>query len=125
MKRSGFGVALSLAILGGLPLAAHAQSVPCISCAIARQDAAISAATNRAIVQQQLQSDLQTRLGAQQATLQNQQTLSSMQIQSSLLQNDWAMRQLLLQEQVNILKLEASQRAARAKAKKPATHKAR
>ncbi|HEX5273731.1 MAG TPA: hypothetical protein VFW34_00450 [Candidatus Rubrimentiphilum sp.] len=109
---------LSLAVLGGLPLAGLAQTVPCISCAIARQDAAISAATNRAIVQQQLQADLQTRLGTQQATLQNQQALSTMQIQSSLLQNDWAMRQILLQEQLNILKLEASQRAAKPKLKK-------
>ena len=123
--RSFYAAALSLAVLSGLPLAVRAQTVPCISCAIARQDAAISAATNRAIVQQQLQSDLQTRLGTQQATLQNQQMLSTMQIQSSLLQNDWAMRQLLLQEQVNILKLEASQRAAKAKAKKPAAHKPR
>jgi hypothetical protein len=110
-----FAAALSLAVLGGLPLAVQAQTVPCISCAIARQDAAVSAATNRAIVQQQLQSDLQTRLGTQQATLQNQQALNTLQLQSSLLQNDWAMRQLLMQEQLNILQLEARQRAAKAK----------
>lgn len=102
--RSFCAAVLSLAVLGGLPLAGRAQTVPCISCTIARQDAAISAATNRAIVQQQLQSDLQTRLGTQQATLQNQQALSTMQIQSSLLQNDWAMRQILLQEQLNVRK---------------------
>jgi hypothetical protein len=112
-----FAAALSLAVLGGLPLAGQAQTVPCISCAIARQDAAISAATNRAIVQQQLQSDLSNRLGTQQATLQNQRTLNTLQLQSSLLQSDWAMRQLLMQERLNILQLEARQRAA--KAKKP------
>jgi hypothetical protein len=112
-------VALSLAMLGSLPLAAKAQSTPCVSCAIARQNAAISAATNRAIVQQQLQSDLQARLSAQQTTLQNQQMLSTMQIQSSLLQNDWAIRQILLQQQINILRLEAAERAAKPKAKKP------
>ena len=117
-------MALLLVVLGGLPLAGRAQTTPCISCAIARQDAAISAATNRAVVQQQLQADLQTRLATQQATLQNQQSLSTLQLQSSLNQNDWAMRQLLLQEQLNLLKLEASQRAAKvkAKAKKPLTH---
>jgi hypothetical protein len=121
--RSFYAAALSLAVLSGLPLAASAQTVPCISCAIARQDAAISAATNRAIVQQQLQSDLQTRLGAQQTTLQNQQLLNTLQLQSSLSQNDWAMRQILLQEQLNILRLEASQRAARPRAKKAVPHK--
>ena len=120
--RSIYAAALSLAVLGGLPLAGQAQTVPCISCAIARQDAAISAATNRAIVQQQLQSDLSNRLGTQQTTLQNQQSLSTMQLQSSLNQNDWAMRQILLQEQINILKLEARQRAAKAKSKKPLPH---
>ncbi len=114
-----FAVALSLAVLGSLPLAAQAQSTPCVSCAIARQNAAISAATNRAVVQQQLQSDLQARLGTQQTTLQNQQMLNTMQLQSSLLQNDWAIRQILLQEQVNLLRLEAAQRAAKPKAKKP------
>jgi hypothetical protein len=112
-----FAVALSLAMLGSLPLAARAQATPCVSCAIARQNAAIQAATNRAIVQQQLQSDLQARLGAQQTTLQNQQMLSTMQLQSSLLQNDWAIRQILLQEQVNLLKLQASERP-KPKAKK-------
>jgi hypothetical protein len=106
-------------MLGSLPLAASAQTVPCVSCAIARQNAAISAATNRAIVQQQLQSDLQARLSAQQTTLQNQQMLSTMQLQSSLLQNDWAIRQILLQEQVNLLKLQASERLVKPKAKKP------
>ncbi len=115
-----FAAALSLAVLGGLPLATQAQTAPCVSCAVARRDAAISAATNRAIVQQQLQSDLQMRLGAQQTTLQNAQNLSALQVQSSLLQNDWAMREILLQEQLNILQLEARQRAAKAKAKKPA-----
>jgi hypothetical protein len=115
--------ALWVVVLGGLPLAGQAQTVPCTSCAIARQDAAISAATNRAIVQQQLQSDLSNRLGTQQTTLQNQQSLSTFQLQSSLNQNDWAMRQILLQEQINILKLEARQRAAKAKSKKPLAHK--
>jgi hypothetical protein len=114
--------ALSVAVLSGLPLAGQAQTVPCISCAIARQDAAASAAANRAIVQQQLQSDLQTRLGAQQATLQNQQLLNTFQLQSSLNQNDWAMRQILLQEQLNLLRLEATQHAAKAKSKKPHSH---
>ncbi len=120
--RTFYAAALSLVVLGGLPLAVQAQTAPCVSCAVARRDAAISAATNRAIVQQQLQSDLQTRLGAQQTTLQNQQTLSTLQVQSSLSQNDWAMRQILLQEQINILRLEASQRAAKTKSKKPHTH---
>lgn len=110
MKRSALAAALSLAVLGGLPLAAYAQAVPCISCDIAEQNAAIQAATNRAIVQQQLQSDLQARLGAQQ--------IRPLQLQSSLGQNDWAIRQILLQEQINILRLEASQRAIKPHAKK-------
>jgi hypothetical protein len=117
-----FAAALSVAVLGSLPLATQAQTTPCISCAIARRDAAASAAANRAIVQQQLQSDLQTRLSTQQATLQTQQILTTLQLQSSLLQNDWAMRQILMQEQLNLLRLEASQRAAKAK-KKPLAHK--
>jgi len=125
--RSFFAAALSLVVLGGLPLAVHAQTVPCISCDIAEQNAAIQAATNRAIVQQQLQSDLQTRLGTQQLRLQNQQLqnqqlLNTLQLQSSLNQNDWALRQILLQEQINILRLEARQRAL--KAKKPHPHSA-
>ncbi len=111
--------ALSLAILGSLPLAGQAQSTPCISCAIAQQNAAIQAATNRAIVAQQLQSDLQLRLGAQQATLQNQQMLSTMQIESSLLMNDWAIRQILLQQQLNRLKLQGSARPVQPTAKNP------
>lgn len=120
MMQRIFAAALSLAVLGSLPLAGRAQTAPCISCAIARENAAISAATNRAIVQQQLQSDLQVRLGTQQAMLANQQALSTMGIQSSLLQNDWAMQQILMQERLNLFRLEASQRAAKAKAKKPA-----
>lgn len=119
--RTLYAAALSLGMLSSLPLAVQAQTVPCVSCAIARQDAAISAATNRAIVQQQLQADLSNRLGTQQATLQNQQLLNTLQLQSSLSQNDWAMRQILLQEQINILRLEASQRSA--KSKKPPAHK--
>ncbi len=98
--------ALSLAVVDGLPLAVSAQSTPCISCAIARRDAAIQAATNRAIVQQQLQADLQNRLGAQQATLQNQQMLNTLMLRSSLDQNDTAIRQILLQEQLNLLDLQ-------------------
>jgi len=120
--RKVFGAALSLVVLGGLPLAALAQTVPCISCDIAQQNAAIQAEMNRAIVQQQLQSDLQTRLGTQQIRMQNQQLLNTLQLQSSLNQNDWAMRQILLQEQINILRLEARQRAAKSRAKKPLPH---
>ncbi len=122
MIRKVFGAALSLVVLGGLPLAALAQTVPCISCDIAQQNAAIQAEMNRAIVQQQLQSDLQTRLGTQQIRMQNQQLLNTLQLQSSLNQNDWAMRQILLQEQINILRLEARQRAAKSRAKKPLPH---
>jgi len=106
-------------MLSSLPLAVQAQATPCISCEIAEQNAAIAAAANRALVQQQLQSDLQLRLGTQQTAMQNQQMLSTLRLQSSLLQNDWAIRQILLQQQINILRLEAAERAAKAKAKKP------
>jgi hypothetical protein len=119
MMRFALAAGLLLAVPAGLPLAAYAQTVPCISCEIAEQNAAIQAAANRAIVQQQLQTDLQTRLGAQQIRLQNQQLLNTLQLQSSLGQNDWAIRQILLQEQINILRLEASQRAVKAKSRKP------
>lgn len=105
-------------VLFGLPLAAPAQTAPCISCAIAQQNAAISAATNRVLVQTQLQSDLQTRLNTQQTTLQNQQLLNTLQLRSSLDQNDWAMRQILMQEQLNLLQLRSAQPPA-----KPAKHK--
>ena len=116
------GVALSLAVLSGLPLAVRAQTVPCISCDIAQQNAAIQAEMNRAIVQQQLQSDLQTRLGTQQSSLLRLQLLNTLQRQSSLNQNDWAMRQILLQEQINIFRLEARQRALKSRAKKLLAH---
>jgi hypothetical protein len=118
MVRTLTGIALSLAMLCSLPLAASAQTAPCISCAIARQNAAISAATNRVLVQQQLQSDLVNRLGTQQTTLQNQQQLSTMQLQSSLDQNDWALRQILMQEQLNLLQLQSTQPRVKAKPKK-------
>src|SRR5947209_16106201 len=121
--RSFLAVFLSLAVLGGLPLAVQAQTVPCISCSIADQNAAIQAATNRAIVQQQLQSDLQAQIGTQQSAMLRQQLINTLQLQSSLGQNDWAMRQILLQEQINILRLEARQRAV--KPKKLIPHKAR
>ncbi len=124
MRQKFAGLALSLAVLSGLPLAVQAQTVPCISCDIAEQNAAIQAATNRAIVQQQLQSNLQMQINVQQNTMLRQQLLNTLQMQSSLSQNDWALRQILLQEQLNILKLEASQRAAKTHAKK-APHKAR
>ena len=116
--RTLVAAALSLAVLGGLPLAVQAQSVPCISCSIAEQNAAIQAAANRAIVQQQLQSDLQAQIGTQQSAMLRQQLLNTLQLQSSLGQNDSAMRQILLQEQLNILRLEASQRAVKPHAKK-------
>src|SRR5690348_3516181 len=102
MDRLRFAV-LSLAVLAGLPLAAPAQTAPCISCAIAEENAAIQAATNRLLVQQQLQSDLQNRIRTQQSTLQTQQLLNTLRLQSSLDQNDWAMQQILLQERLNIL----------------------
>ncbi len=104
--RSFVASVLSLAVLGGLPLAARAQTVPC------------AFATNRAIIQQQLQSDLQAQIGAQQSTMVRQQILNTLELQSSLNHNDWAMRQILLQEQLNILRLEARQRALKAKTKK-------
>jgi len=96
---------LSAGVLSWLPLAAPAQTTPCISCSIAQQNAAISAATNRVLVQSQLQSDLEYRLGTQQNTLQNQQLLYTLQLRSALDQNDWAMRQILMQEQLNLLQL--------------------
>ena len=106
-------------MLGSLPLAARAQTTPCVSCDIAEQNAAIAAATNRAIVQQQLQADLQNRRQLQQTMLQNQQLLNTLRLQSSLDANDWAIRQILLQQQINLLRLEAAERAAKLKAKKP------
>lgn len=120
MGRAFIGFAFLLAALGGLPLAALAQTAPCISCAIAQQNAAISAATNRVLVQQQLQSDLSGRLGAQRATLEAQQYLYTQQLRSSLDQNDWAMRQILMQEQLNLLQLRVAPLPAKppAKAKK-------
>ena len=110
------------AVLGGSALVAQAQTVPCTACDIAEQNAAIAAAANRAIVQQQLQNDLRSTLGLQQSTILRQQLLNTLQLQSSLSANDWAMRQILLQEQINLLRLEAAQRAAKAK-KKPLSHK--
>jgi hypothetical protein len=118
MVQKGFAALLLLAMLGGLTIAAHAQTTPCISCEIAEQNAAIQAATNRALVQQQLQADLQLRLGTQQTALQTQQILSALRLQSSLLQNDWAIRQILLQQQINLLKLQASERPLKPKAHK-------
>jgi hypothetical protein len=93
---------LSLAVLFGLPLAGLAD------------DADTQAALNRAIVQQQLQADLQSRLAAQQAALQTQQLLSTLRLRSSLDQNDAAIRQILLQQQLNLLQLQL-RAAARAK----------
>lgn len=88
-----FGV-LSLAVLFGLPLAGLAD------------DADVQAALNRAIVQQQLQADLQSRLATQQAALQTEQLLSTLRLRSSLDQNDAAIRQILLQQQLNLLQLQ-------------------
>jgi len=113
-----FAAALSLAVLGSLPLAAWAQATPCISCEISEQNAAIQAA-NRAIVHEQLQADLQNRRQLQQTMLQNQQLLNTLRLQSSMDANDWAIRQILLQQQINLLRLEAADRAAKLKAKKP------
>ena len=104
--KSLLGIALSLVVLGSLPLAASAQTASCVSCAIARRDAAAQSAANRALVQQQLQADLQTRLQTQQASLQNQQMLNTLNLRSSLDQNDAAIRQILLQEQLNLLQLQ-------------------
>jgi hypothetical protein len=111
--------ALSLAVLGSWPLAVQAQTTPCVSCEIAEQNAAVQAAANRAVVQQQLQADLQNRRQLQQTMLQNQQLLNTLRLQSSLDANDWAIRQILLQQQINLLRLEAGERAAKLKAKKP------
>lgn len=88
-----FGAALSLAVLCGLPLAGLAD------------DADVQAAVNRAIVQQQLQADLQSRLAMQQAALVNQQLLNALNLRSSLDRNDAAIRQILLQQQLNLLQL--------------------
>jgi hypothetical protein len=85
---------LSLAVLCGLPLAALAD------------DADVQAALNRAIVQRQLQADLQSRLAAQQAALQNEQFLNTLRLRSSLDQNDAAIRQIMLQQQLNLLRLQ-------------------
>jgi len=83
---------LSLAVLCGLPLAALAD------------DADVQAALNRAIVQQQLQADLQSRLATQQAALQNEQLLNTLRLRSSLDRNDAAIRQIMLQQQLNLLR---------------------
>src|SRR5437588_556667 len=85
---------LTLAVLCGLPLAALAD------------DADVQAALNRAIVQQQLQADLQSRLAMQQAALQNEQLLNTLRLRSSLDQNDAAIRQIMLQQQLNLLRLQ-------------------
>ena len=120
MQLRKFLGALLLAVPCGLPLAALSQTTtPCVSCSIAQQNAAISAATNRVLVQQQLQSDLLIRLGTQQTAVQNQQMLNQLQIRSSLDQNDWAIRQILLQEQLNLLQL----RQSAPPAPQPAKHK--
>ncbi|HET9392638.1 MAG TPA: hypothetical protein VFO29_03790 [Candidatus Rubrimentiphilum sp.] len=92
---------LLLAVLCGLPIAGFAD------------DADVQAALNRAIVQQQLQADLQSRLATQQAALQTQQLLSTLQLRSSLVQNDAAIRQILLQQQLNLLQLQLRAAAAR------------
>ena len=115
-------VALLLAVPAGLPLAASAQTTPCISCSIAQQNAAISAATTRVLVHQPLQSDLLNRLGTQQTTLQTQQLLNQLQIRSSLDQNDWAIRQILLQEQLNLLQLRSVSPPPHATKHKKLTH---
>lgn len=105
--------ALSLAVLFNLPLVASAQTTPCISCEIARNEAAIQAASNRIFVQTQLQQDLNTRLSTQQMILDNQRMRNALNISNQLDANDWAIRQILLQQQINLLQLEQ-------RAKKPA-----
>lgn len=105
-------------MLGSLSLAASAQTTPCVSCAVARRDAAAQSAANRALVQQQLQADLQARLQAQQSALQSQQLLNTMNLRSSLDQNDAAIRQILLEEQLNLLQLQVH-RAVKPPSKKP------
>lgn len=97
---------LSLALLFGLPLAARAQTTPCISCEIARNEAAVQAASNRILVQTQLQQDLSNRLSTQQLILDNQRMMNALNISNQLDSNDWAIRQILLQQQLNLLQLE-------------------
>lgn len=86
-----YAAALAAAALLALPLSASADTSPLV---------------NRVIVNQALQQQMQNQLDAQQAQLRAQQEQMRANLQSQMQQNAMTLQYLLLQQQLELLKLQ-------------------
>jgi hypothetical protein len=100
--------------------------VPCPSCAISHVQSAEQVRTNQEIVRETLANSLNDRLQSQSSTLQTQATLRSLQLNDSMNASNLDVRQVLLQQQIELLQIEQQaiqQSKVRAPSAQPA-HKA-
>ena len=95
---------LAAAAFLALPLSAYADTSPLV---------------NRVIVNQALQQQMQNQLDTQQAQLQAQQEQMRANLQSQLQQNTMTLQCLLLQQQLDLLKLQQRSHKHTSAARRP------
>lgn len=103
---AGARLALAISVALGAPALADSQPVPCISCAIAAQQSAISAQVNQQIIRSSVQNAVTNQLQTQSLSQQQQTQQMRAQLQNQMLTNANSMQTILLEQQLLLLQLQ-------------------